>query len=318
MIVEKDATVAGIRLHYAEAGAGPALVLVPGQSMPWQSYQRVIPELAKRFHVFALDVRGHGKSEHTPGHYTFSRCGEDLMAFLREVVKEPAICCGNSSGGLICIYAAANAPAWVRAVLAEDPPLFSSEWPRMRDDTWVHDFFVHVVKTLPDLAGFFSTLQIPSQRGKTLMKFPSPLAWLLGGAIRRHQRRKPGAPVDIAWLPLAVRLFVRGLSEYDVGFTQACVDGSMCDMNHEDCLSRVRCPTLLITAHSFRDETLGLVGAMDDDDRARAQRLKPDLTIEAWPTQHVVHIAKPKQYVAAIDALARKAKALMRKGGDED
>lgn len=308
MIVEKDALIDGVRLHYAEAGSGPAVVLVPGQSFPWQSYQRIMPELAKRFHVFALDVRGHGKSQHTPGEYTFSRCGRDLIGFLRTVVKAPAIVCGNSSGGLICLYASAHAPELVRAVLAEDPPLFSAEWPRMRDDTWVHAFFTHVVNTLPDLARFFSTLTLPTKPGKKLMSFPRPLAWLLGGAIRRRQKKAPGAPVDIPWLPMHVRLFVRGLSEYDVGFTQACVDGSICDMDHAECLAKTRCPVLLICAHSFRDEKLGLVGAMDDDDRARAKAAKPDLVLESWPTPHVMHLAAPRRYIAAIDALAARAK----------
>ena len=304
---ERTAVVDGVRLNYAEAGAGPPLVLVPGQSLPWQSYQRVIPRLARDFHVFALDVRGHGRSEHTPGRYTFSRCGQDLVGFLREVVGRPAICCGNSSGGLICIWAAAHAPELVRAVLAEDPPLFSAEWPRMRDDTWVHRFFAHVVATLPDLARFFSTLRLPSRKGKRLMSFPRPLAWVLGGAIRRRQRARPGEPVDIPWLPLPVRLFVRGLSEYDVDFTRACVDGSICDMDHAGCLSKVRCPMLLIQAHAFRDEALGLVGAMDDDDVRRARAAKPDLVVESWPKPHVVHLAAPRRYVRAVRALAARA-----------
>ncbi len=65
----------------------------------------------------------------------------------------------------MAIWAAAHAPELVRGVLAEDPPLFSAEWPRMRDDTWVHSFFVHVVDTLPDLTGFVSSFKLPSDRG---------------------------------------------------------------------------------------------------------------------------------------------------------
>ncbi|HZN95802.1 MAG TPA: alpha/beta fold hydrolase [Myxococcales bacterium] len=307
MIRERSAVIDEVRLNYAEAGAGPPLVLVPGQTFPWQSYRRVIPRLARRFHVFALDVRGHGRSEHTPGRYTFSRCGQDLVGFLRAVVGRPAICCGNSSGGLICTWAGAHAPELVRAVLGEDPPLFSAEWPRMRDDTWVHDFFKHVVSTLPDLARFFSTLRLPTREGKQLMSFPRPLAWVLGGAIRRRQRARPGGPVDIPWLPMHVRLFVRGLSEYDVDFTRACVDGSICDMDHAGCLSRLRCPMLLIQAHSFRDESLGLVGAMDDADIQRARQAKPDLMVEHWPQPHVVHLAAPRRYIRAVEDLAARA-----------
>jgi pimeloyl-ACP methyl ester carboxylesterase len=48
--------------------------------MPWQSYQRVLPELSRRFHVFAVDVRGHGRSGWTPGRYTFQNMGRDFAA----------------------------------------------------------------------------------------------------------------------------------------------------------------------------------------------------------------------------------------------
>ena len=309
MVTERDVRVDGVHVHYAEAGAGPALVLVPGQSMPWQSYQRVIPILAERFHVYAVDVRGHGKSEHTPGHYTFGRCGEDLIAFLRDVVQEPAICTGNSSGGLIALYAAAKAPELVRALLAEDPPLFSAEWPRLRDGCWVHSFFTGVVAALDkeDLAGLFSTMRLPTRPGAKLMSFPPALTWVLGGAIRRRQRANPTAPVDIWWLPLAVRLFVRGLSEYDVEFTRACLDGSMCDIDHAALLAAVRCPMTLIKAASFVDDKLGLVGAMSDDDVARAQTILPALVVQKVAKPHVVHVAAPKTYVAAVDALAARA-----------
>ena len=303
--LERDVVLEGVRLHYAEGPPnGPPLVLVPGQSMPWESYQKVLPLLAPRFHVFALDVRGHGKSEHTRGRYSFATCGKDLVAFLREVVKAPALCSGNSSGGIIALWAAANAPELLTGLLMEDAPLFSTEWPRMRDDTWAYRFFVHVVKTLPDLATFFATLTIPSKGKLKLMSFPWFMAWLVGGAIRRRQAKSPGAPVDIWWLPLPVRLFVRGLSEYDVDFTRACTDGRMCDMDHAASLRAVRCPSLLIQADSFRHPELGLVGAMDDEDTARAKEALPSLVVERWHEPHIVHLAAPKRYVAALERLA--------------
>jgi hypothetical protein len=104
-----------------------------------------------------------------------------------------------------------------------------------------------------------------------------------------------------------VRLFVRGLSEYDVDFTRACIDGTICDMDHAACLAKVRCPMTLIRAHSFRDESLGLVGAMDDADVEHARVVKPDLHIESWPKPHVVHIAAPRRYIRAVESLAARA-----------
>lgn len=303
-----DVLLDGVQLHYAEGPAtGPPLVLLPGQSVALESYLKVMPRLRDAFHVFALDVRGHGRSQHTPGEYSFSRCGKDLVRFLEEVVAEPAFVAGNSSGGIIGLWAAAAAPDLVRGLLMEDPPLFTTEWPRLRDDTWVYRFFVHVVATLPDLARFFSTLTVPAQGKKRLMHFPRPMAWLLGGAIRRHQRARPGAPVDLWWLPLHVRLFVRGLSEYDVDFTRACTDGRMCDMEQEPALAALRCPATLVTAASFRHPELGLVGAMGEEDVARARRVAPELRVVRLDSTHIVHIAEPRRYVEELMALAARA-----------
>lgn len=303
-IEERDVTLDGVRLHYAEGPKrGPALVLIPGQSMPWHCYRRVLPKLAERFHVFAVDVRGHGQSEHTPGRYTFSRCGQDVVSFLREVVRKPALVAGNSSGGVIALWAAAHAPDLVTGVLAEDPPLFTTEWPQSKA-TWVHTFMEHSGRTLPDLVTYFSTLKLPTSGGQDLMSFPAPLAWILGGAIRRRQRAHPGQPVHIAWLPLLLRLFVRGLSEFDPDFTRACADGRMYDVDHTQMLRAVRCPAVLVHARSFVHPTLGVVGAMGEEHVQQALAARPDLVVERTRAQHVVHIDSPKQYLGYVERLA--------------
>ena len=128
------------------------------------------------------------------------------------------------------------------------------------------------------------------------MSFPAPLAWVLGGAIRRRLRRHPGEPVDIAWLPLLLRLLVRGLSEFDVDFTRACTDGRMYDVDQAAMLEAVRCPVVLVHARSFVHPTLGLVGAMGEAEVARAQAMKPDLVVQRTRAQHVVHLDAPRTY----------------------
>lgn len=299
----------GVTLNVCEGPAnGPPLVLVPGQTMPWMSYQRVLPLIAARTHAFALDVRGHGRSCHTPGAYTFSALGGDLVEFLRRVVPGPAVLTGNSSGGILALWAAANAPDRVRAVLAEDPPLFSSEWPRMRDEPFMNALFRRAATTLSgpgprDVARFFEGFEVPVQGTERVMSFPRPIAWVLGGAIRRHQRRHPGEPVDLWWLPLHLRLFVRGLSEYDPDFSAACADGRMCDVDHAAMLAAIRCPVVLLHANWFRHPTLGLVGAMDADDVARASAALPSLKVERWKSAHVMHIADPRRFSEALLAL---------------
>jgi pimeloyl-ACP methyl ester carboxylesterase len=53
----------GIRLHIAEAGSGPVVLLIHGFPESWYSWRYQLPALAEAgFHVVALDVRGYGRS----------------------------------------------------------------------------------------------------------------------------------------------------------------------------------------------------------------------------------------------------------------
>ncbi|MFI0242604.1 alpha/beta fold hydrolase [Streptomyces sp. NPDC016845] len=55
----------GVRLHAVEGGRpdGPAVVLLAGFPQTWWAWRKVMPNLADRFHVIALDLPGQGHSE---------------------------------------------------------------------------------------------------------------------------------------------------------------------------------------------------------------------------------------------------------------
>ena len=85
---EKSFDVGDVRLNYVEGpDHGLPLLLIPSQMESWQGYKPVLEALSQSHRVFVVDPRGHGKSTHTPGEYSFERCGEDLEAFLREVIR---------------------------------------------------------------------------------------------------------------------------------------------------------------------------------------------------------------------------------------
>ncbi|MHA2072614.1 MAG: alpha/beta fold hydrolase [Candidatus Thorarchaeota archaeon] len=137
--VEKRISTGEIEINYAEGpDNGPALVLIPGQGGDWTTYSKVIESLSAKFHVFAVDVRGHGKSDWATGDYSFKTIGADMTVFLEQAVKRKAIISGNSSGGLFALWLAANRPDLVRGIVLEDPPLFSAEWPRIKEDSFVY------------------------------------------------------------------------------------------------------------------------------------------------------------------------------------
>ncbi|WP_329567503.1 alpha/beta fold hydrolase [Streptomyces sp. NBC_01361] len=61
----------GVRLHAVEGGQpnGPAVVLLAGFPQTWRAWRKVMPGLADRFHVIAIDLPGQGHSERPDASY---------------------------------------------------------------------------------------------------------------------------------------------------------------------------------------------------------------------------------------------------------
>lgn len=302
----------GVTLHYVEGPAsGPPLVLIPGQSMTWDSYTRVLPWLATRFHVFAVDVRGHGGSSWTPGAYDFPTMGADFAALISQVIGEPALVSGNSSGGLIALWLASNTPELVSGIIMEDAPVFSAEWPRLRDDCYVYEVFEQVGCTLArsghrDLGAFFAGLKVPVEHGQRLWSLPGWVMAPIGWIAAAHERLKPGQPVDIPFFPPAMRLVVRSLTAYDPQFSVAFIDGTACrGFDHAKELSRVRCPSMFLHADWFRIGGDGiLVGSVDDDDVARMCEIVPALRYRRLHSGHMIHFYNPDMYFNEVSEFA--------------
>jgi len=286
---------------------GPALVLIPAQMGTWESYERVLLPLAEHFQVFAVDVRGHGKSSWATGDYSWSSVGGDLARFLAGVVGRPAIVSGNSSGGVLALWLAAQSPDRVAGVVLEDAPVFSTEWPRFRDrDRFVYQGLVHLVEAIGDvhnrdLADYLRGQILPMNQGRRIRRMPDWFVDLLSWAIKRRLAAHPGEPVDIAWLPGSARLMFKSLSQFDPDFARAFVDGRFYgDFDHAEALRKVRCPILVLHADWFRHPDFGLVGALDADDVARIVSLHADTRVERISANHVIHHFKPKAFVRAL------------------
>jgi pimeloyl-ACP methyl ester carboxylesterase len=170
----------GLTMNYVVGpDNGLPLLLIPGQMESWQGYKRVLPELSKGFHVFVPDLRGHGKSTWTPGQYSYNACGNDLKQFVQGVVKQPTLAAGLSSGGVLAIWLAAYAPEDVLAIIAEDPPIFSSVWPRIQDERFVARNFRLAVDILGDdepgqrdVERYMSEMGAPVGGKSELLKIP--------------------------------------------------------------------------------------------------------------------------------------------------
>lgn len=108
---------------------GTPVVLVHGLTAAWQAWSQLIPQLTRRWHVFAVDLRGHGKSSRPQQGYRLEDYVRDLAAFLEHGMPEPAVLIGHSLGAVACLFTGAKAPGWVRQLILCEPPLFNFHHP---------------------------------------------------------------------------------------------------------------------------------------------------------------------------------------------
>ncbi|KAA9148172.1 alpha/beta fold hydrolase [Microbacterium lushaniae] len=304
----------GVTLSFVRGPAhGTPLVLIPAQMGTWQTYTAVAADLSEDFEVFAVDVTGHGSSTWTPGDYTWNTVGRHLEDFLERVVRRPAVVAGNSSGGILALWLAANAPDSVGAIVLEDAPVFSVEWPRFRDrDRFVYQGLVHAVDVLGDvthrrLADYFRGQELPVSP-RRVKRMPDWVVDALGRGVSRWEQQHPGEPSGFQawWAPSSFGDLFRSLSMFDPDFARSFVDGRIyADFSHEQALRTTTAPILLMHARWMRLECYGLVGAMDDDDARRVVALAPQTRLWRSRANHVIHRYDRAGYVRELRAFAR-------------
>lgn len=107
-----------MKLHYAQSGAGPDLVWVPGGDGTIASYREQYPFFDGRFRSTAFDPRGAGETVcPRPTPWTIADMVADCAALIRAVCKPPVILVGLSMGGLITQQMAIDHPDLVRLAI---------------------------------------------------------------------------------------------------------------------------------------------------------------------------------------------------------
>jgi pimeloyl-ACP methyl ester carboxylesterase len=101
----------------------PPVVLLHGVGSRGQSWWPVIDPLAARFHLYQLDLRGHGASGKPSAGYQMAHYAADLDAALAVLdLAEPRIM-GHSLGALVALFWASEHPSRAAALVVEDPSL---------------------------------------------------------------------------------------------------------------------------------------------------------------------------------------------------
>jgi pimeloyl-ACP methyl ester carboxylesterase len=246
-----------VRINYAEGPrSGPPFVLLHGGSARWQHGEDLLAALAHEWHVVAPDLRGHGRSAHTPDAYRVRDYVGDVAFLIRRRIGEPSVVYGHSRGGEVAVMLAALEPELVRGLIVGDAPLSPEGSPteqpdhRARNELW------------RDLAGRPAR---EIEAGLREMPIVEP-----GATGARPAREVMGEDSDwFAWQAETLhRVDPDTLTSLLAG-PRALLEGYDPDL----LLPAIRCPVLLLQA----DPAVG--GVLSDADVALGRRLLRDVEV---------------------------------------
>lgn len=259
MLKEKSFDTGVVEINYAEGPpSGPPLVLLHGFTGRWQGFLPIISALSMRWHINALDFRGHGKSGRIPGKYRPEDYGVDFAAFLQSHVAEPAILFGHSAGGMLALWLGAQIPQKVRAIINGDMTLSIERIVALESDEVRINFWA----ALRDLAG----------SGRSVAEMVSALADIPVSVPEQDTPIRYGdcPGVDTAGL----REFAKTLSQFDPDVLDFHAEGRVQEffenINMDEIIGRISCPVLLLQGNP------SLGGLMTDRDVEHALSVLPD------------------------------------------
>ena len=113
--------VGGYRLRYIRAGRGPNLVLLHTLRTQLDLFEKVVPDLASTFTVYALDYPGHGYSDIPQARYDAAFFANSVEGFLDGLDLRDVTLCGVSIGGAIALILAGRRNLRVAGVVAINP-----------------------------------------------------------------------------------------------------------------------------------------------------------------------------------------------------
>ncbi|MFE6805091.1 alpha/beta fold hydrolase [Streptomyces sp. NPDC057681] len=152
----------GVRLHAVEGGrpTGPAIVLLAGFPQTWWAWRKVMPTLAGRFHVIAIDLPGQGHSERPERSYDTHTVAAHVHAAVKALGVSTYWLAAHDIGAWVAFSLALKFESQLRGVALLDagipgitlPEAIPTD-PERAWKTW--HFAFHLVPDLPEtlLAG---------------------------------------------------------------------------------------------------------------------------------------------------------------------
>ncbi len=266
---------ADVCIHYVEGPPnGPPLVLLHGLTRDWSSFSVLFPALVPRFHVFALDLRGHGESGRVKNGYQISAMAADVSEFLEKNLPAGAAVFGHSLGAMVGMAAAADQPA-VSALIVGDSLITPSNLAGVYDSLFAQ---LHAL-----LLRGGSEQELAREIGKIEFHFPG-----IAEGIRLEELPGNTGAVLLGWAHTVIRTDPEALQ---MTLDRSCHSG----WDPERILPRICCPVLLLQGNPELDALL------TDADLAQAKKLLPRSEQVKFPLLgHALFMQNPRTVLDAI------------------
>ena len=269
--IEKSFSATQVCINYAEGPPnGPPLLLLHGLSRDWRSFSVLLPELSRHFHVFALDLRGHGRTDRVAGSYRIAEFAQDVTEFVRARFPLGAAIFGHSLGAMVTMNVAASGKCPVKAIILGDTMI--------TPENFCRSLYAPLFRQLYELLRHTqSHAMLAAGMGKILIPVPG-----LNEPVRIEEL--PGNTSE------ALAEWARCALQTDPDAIAMTVDGrAFEDWAPHKTLPRISCPTLLLQGNPELDAMLS------DDDVKLALRLLPNARRIQFPLLgHALFMQQPK------------------------
>ena len=114
----------GVKIHFAEIGEGPLVVMIHGFPDFWYTWRHQMDGLKDSYRTVAIDQRGYNLSGQPEGveNYDMSLLVSDVIAVIRHLGEEKAIIVGHDWGGVVAWNVAFFAPDMVDKLIILNLP----------------------------------------------------------------------------------------------------------------------------------------------------------------------------------------------------
>ncbi len=306
---EKQVTLpSGHVINYGEVeNDKPALLLIHGQMGIWEDYALVMPQLSKNWHIYAVDVYGHGESSHEESLYYMDTNGNDLIWFIDHVIGGPTVVSGHSNGALTAAYIAAYGGENISGAVLEDPPVFSTQ-----GEGWEESFAY--LDTYKPLHGYGESDKSECWEAYYLRRCYWGQLYMkdamdgIANYAQHYHEKHPDEAVKIGFLPSSIWSVFEYAKKYDFVYGEHFYDLSWNHgITHEEILSDISVSCVYIHAKETIHEngTFLCAASREQAERAVSYIGENCRLAETDTSDHVIHTVHSQFYIETVNSFLK-------------